>query len=301
MPLDSDEDDAMTQAGDHDAWSERLLEFARSELEGARTEELETHLRSCADCRAELAALRALLEAPDEQMTDAERAELHSALQQRSQQAGTVVPLVARPSPERPFMSRLAPALGAAALLIIGGVVVLQGGLGGSSGDSSDSGGSAGGSQTALESESGAAMDGELSGTPVWLGDLGSTSLDSVAALIRSRPAVESVRAAYRRAPAGDAKLQKQMELADVLAPQAPAELRSSLRSCIDEVSTQFGDARLLPAVGAQGRLKGSEVLFVGFVTSSSGSRPDQLAVWAFEPNSCAVLGYQASRLTGGP
>lgn len=300
MPLDSDDDDAMTQAGDHHAWSERLLEFARGELEGARSEELETHFRSCADCRAELAALRALLEAPDEQMTDAERAELHGALQQKSQEAGNVVPLVARPSPERPFMSRLAPALGAAALLIIGGVAVLQGGFGGSSGDSGAAGGGAGGSEAAVESEAGAAMDARLSGTPVWLGDLGSTSLDSVAALTRSRSAVKSVRAAYLRAPSGDAN-QKQLELADVLAPQAPAELRSSLRSCIDEVSSQFGDARLLPAVGAQGRLEGREVLFVGFVTSSSGRRPDQLALWAFEPNSCAPLGYQASRLTGGP
>src|SRR5680860_1841462 len=91
-------------------------------------------------------ALRALLEEPDAQMTETERAELHAVLQAGSQQAGNVVPLAPRPSSERPLMRRLAPALGAAALLIIGGVAVLQGGLvGGSDGSAGGAGGSDGG------------------------------------------------------------------------------------------------------------------------------------------------------------
>lgn len=290
----------MTQAGDHEGWPELLLEFARRELDSARSEDLEAHLRSCAGCRAELAALRALLEEPDAQMAETERAELHAVLQAGSQQAGNVVPLVPRPSSERPFMRRLAPALGAAALLIIGGVAVLQGGLVGGSDDSGGAGGSAGG-RAALEGAQGGARDGALLGSPVWLGDLGRTSLDKVAGLARSRSSVESVRNAYRTAPKADQRAQEQAALADVLAPQAPAELRASIRSCIDEVASQFEDARMLPAVGARGRLEGTKVLFVGFVTSSSGRRPDQLAVWAFEPNSCAPLGYQASPLAGGP
>lgn len=289
----------MTQAGGQDAWSELLLEFARGELDRARSEDLEAHLRSCADCRAELASVRTLLDAPDGGMTDAERGELHAALRQSSQQAGSVTPLYPRPSSERPFMRRLAPALGAAALLIIGGVAVLQGGLVGGSSDSGGAGGSAGG-QAAIESQqSASARDDGLVGTPVWLGDLGRTSLDRVAELARSRSSVESVRKAYREEPTGNGKLQALLALADVLAPQAPSDLRDSVRSCIDEVSSQFEGTRLLPAVGAQGRLGGRKVLFVGFVTSSSGARPDQLAVWAFEPNSCTPLGYQGSRLKG--
>ena len=291
----------MTRAGDQHAWSELLLEFARGELEGARSEDLEGHLRSCADCRAELAAVRALLEAPGAPMTEAERAELHAALQAGSQQAGNVVPLVPRPSSERPLMRRLAPALGAAALLIIGGVAVFQGGLVGSSGDSGGAGGSAGGGQAALENAQDTAREGGLLGTPVWLGDLGRTSLDKVADLARSRSSVESVRNASRTQAKADQGLQRQAALTDVLAPQAPPELRDSVRSCIDEVASQFEDGRMLPAIGAQGRLEGVKVLFVGFVTSSSGRRPNQLAVWAFEPRSCAPLGYQASPLAGGP
>jgi len=292
----------MTPAGEHEGWPELLLEFARGELHPARSEDIEAHLRSCADCRSELVALRALLEAPDAQMTETERAELHAALQARSQQAGNVVPLMPRPSSERPFMRRLAPALGAAALLIIGGVAVLQGGgLVGGSDDSGGAGGSGGGGQAALESTQDAAREGGLLGTPVWLGDLGRTSLDKVADLARSRSSVESVRNAYRSQAKADQGLQEQAALTDVLAPQAPPELRDSVRSCIDEVASQFEDGRMLPAIGAQGRLEGVKVLFVGFVTSSSGRRPNQLAVWAFEPRSCAPLGYQASPLAGGP
>ncbi len=288
----------MTQAGEQDTWPELLLEFATGELDRARSEALEAHLRSCADCRSELAAVRALRDEPDSKMTTAERAELHRALQESSQSAGDVVPLASRPLSERPLMRRLAPALGAAALLIIGGVAVLQGDLLGGS-DGPAGGGSAGSeSQVALEDE-GAAAPGPL-GSPMWLGDLGRTSLGEVAALARSRPSTDSVRRAFRTTPTADQKLQKNMDLAEVLAPQAPAELRSSIRSCVEEVSSQFNDSRLLPAFGAQGRLEGSKVLFVGFVTSSSGSRPDQLAVWAFEPDSCAPLGYQASRFTRG-
>jgi len=290
----------MTQADGHDAWSELLLEFTRGELDRARSEDLEAHLRSCADCRAELTALRALLEAPGAKMTEAERTELHSALQ-AGQHAGNVVPLVPRPSPERSFMRRLAPALGAAALLIIGGVAVLQGGLlGGSDGSSGGAVGGSGGA--ALENQQSDALGArDLGGRPVWLGDLGRTSLDKVADLARSRSSVESVRKAYRSAPTADEKLRKGLALTDALAPQAPAALRDSIRSCVDEVSAQFEGARMLPAVGAQGRLEGSKVLFVGFVTSSSGRRPNQLAVWAFEPRTCAPLGYQASDLAGSP
>ena len=289
----------MTQTDGHDAWSELLLEFTRGELDRARSEDLETHLRSCADCRAELTALRALLEAPGVKMTEAERTELHSALQ-AGQHAGNVVPLVPRPSPERSFMRRLAPALGAAALLIIGGVAVLQGDLlGGSDGSS---GGAAGGSGVALETQQSDALAArDLGGRPVWLGDLGRTSLDKVADLARSRSSVESVRKAYRSAPTADEKLRKGLALTNILAPLAPPGLRDSIRSCVDEVSAQFEGARMLPAVGAQGRLEGSKVLFVGFVTSSSERRPDQLAVWAFEPRTCAPLGYQASDLAGSP
>ena len=299
MPLDSDDDDTMTPAGDHDAWSERLLEFTRGELDRARSEELEAHLRSCVDCRAELVAVRALLDAPDAPMTEVERAALHAALQD-TQQAANVVPLAPRPRSERPLMRRLAPALGAAALLLIGGVAVLQSHLlEGSDGPVDAVGGGGGAALERVTSE--ALRAKRFLGRPKWLGDLGRTSLDKVADLARSNSSVGSVRKAYGSAATSDQKVGNEMALTDVLAPQAPAQLRGPMRSCIDEVTSQFGDVRLLPAVGAQGRLEGKEVLFVGFVTSSSGRRPDQLAVWAFEPRTCTPLGYQASDLAGSP
>ncbi|HEU4487672.1 MAG TPA: hypothetical protein VFS38_00120, partial [Actinomycetota bacterium] len=163
---------------------------------------------------------------------------------------------------------------------------------GGSGSAGNDAGGSSGVTLEAGGAQS-AARPEKLS-APSWLGNLGRTSLDEVAGLARSQPALSSLRKSAREETADSAE-----SPADLLAPEAPAKLRDSVRSCVGEISDQFEQADPLPVVGAQGRLEGKKVLFVGFVASSSGRRANQLAVWALEPGSCAPLGYQASRLRG--
>ena len=274
----------------HEEWSELLRAFAVGELDPKTSRELESHLRSCAECRSELAAVTALLEPDEAPLSQSERADLHAALAGRLEDTAAVVPLP-RPS-QNPWLRRLAPALGAAALLLIGGVAVFQG-LGGSGSAGGDDGGASAVTSEAGGAESASQLAGP--GAPAWLGNLGRTSLDEVADLARSRPALDSVRTLARTEEAAEGGESP----ADLLAPQAPAKLRDSVRSCVGEISDQFEQANPLPVVGAQGRLEDKKVLFVGFVASSSGRRPNQLAVWALEPDSCAPLGYQASRLRG--
>jgi hypothetical protein len=274
----------------HEEWSELLRAFAVGGLDRETSRELESHLRSCAECRSELAAVTAVLEPDEAPLSQSERANLHAALAGRLEDTAAVVPL-SRPS-QRPWLRRLAPALGAAALLLIGGVAVFQG-LGGSGSAGSDAGGASAVTSKAGGAESASQLAGP--GAPAWLGNLGRTSLDEVADLARSRPALDSVRKFARTEEAAEGGESP----ADLLAPQAPAKLRDSVRSCVGEISDQFEQANPLPVVGAQGRFEDKKVLFVGFVASSSGRRPNQLAVWALEPDSCAPLGYQASRLRG--
>lgn len=45
----------------HDQWNDRLSEYIDGELEPAERRDLETHLAGCAGCRADLAALRAVV------------------------------------------------------------------------------------------------------------------------------------------------------------------------------------------------------------------------------------------------
>lgn len=274
----------------HEEWSELLRAFAVGALDHKTSRELESHLRSCAECRSELAAVTALLESEEAPLSHSERAALHAALAGELEDTAGVVPL--SQTSQRPWLRRLAPALGAAALLLIGGVAAFQGLVGGSGSAGSDTGGAAG-----VTSEAGSqrAAPAAKPSAPAWLGNLGRTSLDEVADLARSRPALDSLRKSARTEVAAAGADSP----ADLLAPEAPAKLRDSVRSCVGEISDQFEQADLLPVVGAEGRLEGKKVLFVGFVASSSGRRTDQLTVWALQPGSCAPLGYQASRLRG--
>lgn len=88
---------------DHQDCSELLAPFARGELDRARGLEVEEHLAGCAECSAELRAILALTSLPSAVPTPDERRALRTAIR-----------------PARPaWRMRLAPALGAAATLVI--------------------------------------------------------------------------------------------------------------------------------------------------------------------------------------
>ena len=121
----------MSEASIHP--TEELAPFARGELAAPEAERVRAHVAGCRDCSAELATISAL-GAIDEPapMNDLERRGLHR---------GVFEGLRVADSPaRRGLAARIAPALGAAALLavlVFGGAQVLQGGLSG--GDDAES------------------------------------------------------------------------------------------------------------------------------------------------------------------
>lgn len=112
---------------EHHPISELLAPYERGELGAPETAAVEDHLASCDECRAELAGVRALFGAPGPAMEEIERARLRRAVL-----SATTGQRAEPPGPS--LASRIAPALGAAALLalfVFGAAQLFTGGLGG--------------------------------------------------------------------------------------------------------------------------------------------------------------------------
>lgn len=96
----------------HEECSERLEAYASDRLDRAGREELDAHLANCPDCSLELVAVQALMSVDVEPMTGPERERVSGAVR-----AAVIA------QPRRSFMERLAPrlapALGAVALVVI--------------------------------------------------------------------------------------------------------------------------------------------------------------------------------------
>jgi hypothetical protein len=126
--------------------TEELAPFARGDLGAPEAERVRQHIAGCRDCAAELAAISALAGSPEPPaLNDLERRGLHRGVFEELQVTGSPA--------RRGVGARIAPALGAAALLavlVFGGAQVLQGGLSGgddaesSAGVAADSGGAGG-------------------------------------------------------------------------------------------------------------------------------------------------------------
>ncbi|HWC15223.1 MAG TPA: zf-HC2 domain-containing protein [Actinomycetota bacterium] len=104
----------------HEDFSSRLRAYSQGALDEAEAAEVEAHLSSCAACAGELRVVRLLLTTSEPEMDDLERATLH-----RDVRSAVIAPAPART--ER-WGRRLAPALGAAALvaLLAVGIVSLD-------------------------------------------------------------------------------------------------------------------------------------------------------------------------------
>lgn len=122
----------------HDRCSELLSDLLAGDLSADEALEVETHLESCADCRAEMKSLMALA-GELTPLTDFERAHIRRAV------VKAVLPEEKSFGPEdRGFWSKAAPYLSAAAALLILGFAITSIDLGGSDemGDASTAGGS---------------------------------------------------------------------------------------------------------------------------------------------------------------
>ena len=127
----------------HEQFSDQMLSYARGELAGAEAAALETHLVDCEECRAELKGVQALAEMGsgdlDAPMSEMERARVHREVLGAT--TGEQTSSAHAPA-RRSIASRIAPALGAAALfaLFAFGATQLFTGMGGDDESAGDAG-----------------------------------------------------------------------------------------------------------------------------------------------------------------
>lgn len=278
----------MTSPFDHDRCSELLAAYARGELDAPLRAALEEHLAGCAGCRAEAAAVRALLAPAGRPLSELERARLHAAIA-----AGLAA---AEPAP-RSLWARLYPALGAAAALLVlfsAGYLTLRG----DGGEDAATGAPAGIEQTTKgpgagapapfadtpeeagrAGDAGAGPEVLMAVGPLYDGDLGAISRRDLARLAARAP----FPAFASTFDAGDAAAQR-----DAFADQlARAWGDGAARACIAALLSDEPGA--LPAYGADARLDGAAVLVVGAALAPSGSGPlSDYVVVAYDPSGCA-------------
>jgi hypothetical protein len=285
----------------HEVCSEYLPRFLAGDLEPEPRAAVEVHLADCAECRAERHALEALTGAGPT-LTSAERAELHAALDRELPEVTDGVAVLApRREERRPrWRSRLAPALGAAALVAIVavGVATLGGALGdGTSQEAFEVSGEGGGQADSGGAPEARAGSPELSSQvagPRWIGFLGSVT---PADLSRKGERGRELRYVAESFQAAGARTKSQA-FTDQLVTRAPAGLEDSIRACVKQV-TELGYTAL-PAFGARARLEGREVLVLGFAWTPARGALDRFMVWAFAGGTCDPVSYRAGSVAAG-
>lgn len=264
--------------------SEDLRAYALDELGPERTREVEEHLRACAECRSELAAVRALARAEPDPMNDIERARLRQGLQ------AVVSPAGAAPKSRGP--RRLYAALGAAALV----AVALVGGYLGFRGDfSQDDSGGGGEAATADNAPAETQEESEnLREVARFDRDLGRVGEKRLQAMGERRP---GSRLALQAAL--NSKSEAFADLSGGLVEQAPPEVRSQVEECIASVEGTSGSLSPVPYYGALAELDGREVLVLSFAWDGSSDDEDKLDsymiyVWRLGGGCDFPVSYQA-------
>ena len=286
----------------HDMCSEHLPRFLAGELAQGQAVAVERHLEGCAECRAERRSLEALTTSGPP-LTSSERDQLHAAIDRALPEIadGVAEPASGRAGERRRrWRSRLAPALGAAAVVALVAVGVVQlGGLGTSSdqaefGVAGGGGGAEADQAASSEGRAEAAESAPPGAGPRWVGSLGSVTRDE---LSRKGARGRELRFVAQSFKALAARTEKQ-EFTDELVARAPAGLEDSIRDCVRQVS-EFGYAAL-PAFGARARLGGREVLVLGFAWTRSRGPLDRFMVWAFAGGTCDPVSYQSGAVVEG-
>ena len=272
--------------------SEDLRGYALGELGTERTREVEEHLRSCAECRSELVAVRALALAEPEPMNDLERARLRQGVQARVSPAGA--------TPKNRGARRLYAALGAAALIAIvavGGYVGLQGDLG-LSGDDEGGGGGNEGATAESAPEEAARDSAQLRRVARFDRDLGRVDEKRLQALGERKPGSRrALLAAYNLASGA------LTDLSDGLVEQAPGDVRDQVEECLASVEETSGSLSPVPYYGALAELDGREVLVLSFAWDGSSDDKDKLDsymiyVWRRGGGCDFPVSYQSGNFT---
>ena len=295
----------MTENIHHERCSELLRDYARDELEVSERKTVEGHLASCADCRGELAALRALLAVDPAPLDARERRRLHAAVDRAVGGRASPEPAPAR----RTWLQRFAPSLGAAALLLVVLVVALSGGrIGGDDEGATpaqrskarEAGDAGGGGAEPAEDEAAEApaqpgnkkakADGEETRTLESAGRAPGPQPVFRSALVRELGDMAGSRLLSDFAESytvADAEKRWETFLRK-LSEDAPAGAATQVETCGGEVDETEGGA-LLPAAGAYGRIANEPSLVLSFVYSDQSRGPlESYMVWAWPRGSCS-------------
>ena len=314
----------------HERCSELLTSYVHDEIAPDDRAEVRAHLDGCDACRHEEAGLRALLATESGSLDERERTHLRgavmSAIAASEEEPVPSLFKMQRPAkgavaqPKRNWRAGLAGAVAAAAVVIVGAVFYLGGGLAGQ--DTMESGGQDDGDTQQLTQESrsndegpagkeipAAAPDQAPQGVQGGSagGDTGSTTATSEG-FAEPVPAFIGVERRYtnrRLKHAGQRGLQLVLfsrayntrdssrlrdgfvdRLAQSAARRAGEVAADQVRDCAAVVLA--GEDTALPAFGAFGRRGGDDVLVLGFAWRESGSGPlEDYMLWTWRRGSC--------------
>ncbi|MBK5227174.1 MAG: zf-HC2 domain-containing protein [Actinobacteria bacterium] len=279
----------MTTSGSHERFSELIGPFLREELSQDDARALEEHLSTCGDCRAEVAALRALSAAPGS-LTEVERRDLHDGIK-----AALGAAPVAEVVPLSPRWAAAAKALSAAAvvaLIAAAGIWVGTGGTGGSDDSASNlegaadsgAGGDSGAPEGPRESRP---QPSFLAATALFERGLAETDEGGDTVSESAQPAAEVTKqlladlaengplfenfAGYYSAPIPAEDSERALV---ALAKQAPgADFRAQVEDCgADFLASRPGTS--LSVAGLLGDYQGEEALVIGFATTEDPAGP---------------------------
>ncbi|MFN2526310.1 MAG: zf-HC2 domain-containing protein [Actinomycetota bacterium] len=283
---------------EHSTVGELLRPHLEGTLDPATEQAVVTHLRGCAECRREEAGLRMLL-APVEQLTTGERSRLRAGLNAAG--AGESRPTAEVVTLRRPLLARLAPALGAAALLAIVVVSLAQIDFGGTVTGEDSAGQTQRSAAEAPAAGGGEALDAQVVPVePVFdrragtlaVGDLQRLGRDGFSAPRRS---LENA-SLEMTTDTGAGTEQRAARLGDLDAYRDPMLSALTDQAGEDVISecagTVFagGYARIAPVYGAFGRYDKQRVLILGFLWSNNPRGPlDNYTIWIWPRDSCAV------------
>ena len=266
---------------------------------------LKTTSRAVRSARAEKRGLQALIGAPEvmkvsaEELSDIERARLRKAVSAAMPGSRTIVS-----EPSKPWTARIAPYLGAAAVVILVAFGVTQFDLGGSDSESSSDGGAA-----VQESDEGSSGEDAPEGGG---GDTAGVAEDAPA----PNPSFESTAGVIQRSELRNfgSKEEPFVTFSRTFAVEDAEALGTKFLSDLDDAATrttntseeslsdedtitecgeqvlEAQDNPTLPAYAGYGELERKAVLMMGFVYSAEDSGPlDKFMLWIWPRGDCSV------------
>lgn len=300
----------MNPLSEHERCSQHLRDFASGVLGGTEREWVEEHLASCAECTAEHSAVVALAALQEGSLTELERARLQRGVREGMEESSSRT-VIARHRPD--WRQRIAPGIGAVALLALLLYAAAQVDLGGGadnlsvaprSGGAERSGGRDQENQPATSAPLGeaskaakdkttdrftnggdvtqsASLDGPK---PVYDGSIGRTN----AAELERRASLGEPFSSYRSDYTGRDAVRRQGRFLDLLAAHAhEPSAANDIRACGTSV-LEHREYDYLPAYGGFARIHGKPALLLGFAYASNEGDPlKRFQLWAWQRPGC--------------